>query len=356
MDDPVDQMSERVFQMVLGGLETLSVALGDRLGLYRALDGRELSSEQLAAEAGADERWVREWLEQQAVMGFLTAREYDGVRAFGLAPGTAETLARPEALTTLAPLARMTAAAAAQLDGIEAGARSGAGLPWPAYGAEMREAQAAINKPALLELLAATWLPAALPDLHTRLRSGEALRLADIGCGGGWSAIGLARAYPSLRVDGYDVDPETVSLARANVSAHGLEDRVSIVDTDLAERTGDTTYDAALAVECIHDMPDPVGVMAGVRRLLAPGAPLLVVDERVADAFAADGDDVERLMYAYSTLICLPDSMSTPGSVRTGTVMRTSTLERYAREAGFSRVTVADVEHDVFRFYVVHTD
>jgi len=215
---------------VLGGLEVLSIALGDRLGLYRALAQEPGSPDELAERLRLSPRWTREWLEQHAVAGYL---EVVGDR-FSLAPGVAETLARPDALTTLAPLSRIVAATGLQLDEIEAAARTGLGHPWGSYGHEMRDGQAMINKPALLHDLPLAWLPAALPEVCERLASGESLRAADIGCGGAWSAIGLARHFPTLRVDGYDVDPASVALAHHNVEAQGLGDRVSILDTDLS--------------------------------------------------------------------------------------------------------------------------
>jgi methylase of polypeptide subunit release factors len=351
MADPVAAMADRVLETVLGGLECLSIALGDRLGLYRALAAAPGTAADVATRLHLSERWTREWLEQHAVIGYLV--EDDG--AFSLAPGVAETLAQPEAPTTMAPLARIIAAAGLQLDEIEAAARTGRGHPWSSFGREMRDGQAMINKPALLHDLPTAWLLAALPHIVGRLADGARLTGADIGCGGAWSSIGLARIYPSLTMHGYDVDAATVLLAERNVAAADLADRVTIRDWDLARHPPDTAYDFALAVECIHDMPDPVGVLAGVRSALAPGASLLVIDEKVADSFTAPGDIIERLMYGHSTLVCLIDSMSTPGSVATGTVMRSSTMTAYAEAAGFTRTRIADVEHEVFRFYVLET-
>jgi hypothetical protein len=97
-------------------------------------------------------------------------------------------------------------------------------------------------------------------------------------------------------------------------------------------------------------MSRPVDVLRACRQLLAPGGSVLVVDERVADAFVAPGDQVERLMYGFSVLCCLPAGMADQPSAATGTVMRTATLERYAAEAGFG-TEVLPVANDLFRFY-----
>jgi hypothetical protein len=95
----------------------------------------------------------------------------------------------------------------------------------------------------------------------------------------------------------------------------------------------------------------PVEVLAAVRGMLAPGGALLVVDERVAEQFTAPGDEIERLMYGYSVMFCLPNGLAEQPSAGTGTVMRPSTLQAYAKEAGWASVTVLPVEHEVFRLY-----
>lgn len=113
--------------------------------------------------------------------------------------------------------------------------------------------------------------------------------------------------------------------------------------------TGDA--DLVMAIEMLHDVPDPVGILATMRALRAAGGTVLVVDERVADSFTAPGDEMERFMYAASVLHCLPVGMVEEGSAATGTVIRTSTVRDYATCAGFAAVEVLPVEHDQFRLY-----
>jgi hypothetical protein len=103
--------------------------------------------------------------------------------------------------------------------------------------------------------------------------------------------------------------------------------------------------------EAVHDLSQPVAVLAAARRLLAPGGTMVVMDERVADQFTAPGDDIERFMYGFSVLVCLPNSMAETPSVGTGTAMRPETLRRYALDAGFGTVAVLPIEHGSFRFY-----
>ena len=175
--------------------------------------------------------------------------------------------------------------------------------------------------------------------------------MADIGCGDGWSSIGIALSYPEVTIEGFDVDKASVDVAREHAEEYALTDRVVFHALDAAEAPGAGEFQLVTAFECVHDMPDPVAVLAGARRLLADGGSMIVMDERVPEEFTGPGDPVEQLMYGISMLICLPDGMSHPPSVGTGTVMRPDVLRGYALEAGFTSVEVLPVEHEMFRFY-----
>ena len=113
----------------------------------------------------------------------------------------------------------------------------------------------------------------------------------------------------------------------------------------------DEPYDVVFAFECIHDLPDPVGVLASMRALAGDAGTVIVMDERVAETFTAPGDEIERLMYGYSVMCCLADCMAHQPSEGTGTVMRPETLRGYAVRAGFAGIEVLDVHDDFFRFY-----
>ncbi|HEX7164410.1 MAG TPA: class I SAM-dependent methyltransferase [Trebonia sp.] len=348
-------VASRLMAAALGTLDLLVIALGERLGYYRLLAERApLTAPSLAAVSRTAPRYAREWLEQQAVTGLievLDPAEEPDARRYRLRPGVAEVLADPDQLTYLAPLARQLAAAARQLPALTQAYRNGEGVPWAAYGADMRESQADMNRPGYLRLLTDDWL-SALPAVQRRLRAAPPARVADIGCGAGWSCIGLAQGYPMILVDGYDLDPASVELAQSNVADAGLADRVRIHQADITITPTDRgPYDLVTAFECLHDMPRPVPALAAMRRLAGPAGTVLVADMKAARQFNAPGDDVERLLYGFSLLICLPDSMSTPGSAATGTVLRPGTLRDYAIRAGYTRVDTLPVEHDLWRFY-----
>nr|MDQ3352553.1 class I SAM-dependent methyltransferase [Actinomycetota bacterium] len=145
-----------------------------------------------------------------------------------------------------------------------------------------------------------------------------------------------------------------IDTARANAEASGVSDRVTFhtVDAGAADGLGaDGGYDVVIALECIHDLSDPVGVLGTMRRLAGDKGVVLVMDEAVGHEFTGEDDVVERLMYGFSLVCCLPDGRSHTPSVATGTVMRPATLERYAVEAGFSGVDELPIDADLFRFY-----
>jgi len=338
-----EQFGERLFAAVLGAQFTQAAYLGDRLGWYRALaaDG-PLTPAELAARTATAERYAREWCEHQAVCGVLLAD--DG--RYTLPPGPAEVLTDELSTAFLMPLARMTVGFGRQVDALVAAYRSGGGVHWDDFGTDAREGQAAANRPLFLGPVAREYLPS-VPDVARVLDGGG--RVADIGCGYGWSAIGLALAHPGVTVDGYDLDAPSVEAARRNAVEAGVADRVRVHRVDAGTVTG--TYDLVVAFECIHDLPDPVGVLTAMRRLAGDRGVVVVMDERVAEEFTAPGDEVEQLMYGYSLMCCLPDGMAHAGSVGTGTVMRPDTLRRYAREAGFAGAEILPIEDAFFRFY-----
>jgi 2-polyprenyl-3-methyl-5-hydroxy-6-metoxy-1,4-benzoquinol methylase len=349
-----DAFAEELFEKIIGTMEVASVYLGDRLGLYRALaEGGPATSRELAERTDTHERYAREWLEQQAVMGILAVDE-DGTdgsdRRYVLPKGHDEVLLDQDSLSYLAPVARFTMGLVRPLPALVDAFRGGEGLPYADYGTDAREGQADANRPMFVNLLGSEWLPS-VADVHERLMADPPARVADIGCGTGWSSISIARAYPNARVDGFDLDEPSVELARKNAEDAGVADRVTFQVRDASDPTLEGRYDLATAFECIHDMGRPVEALGAMRRLVGEGGAVIVADERVPDSFRAPGDDIDRLMYGWSVLFCLPTGMADEPSVGTGTVMRQRTLRRYADEAGFRGVEVLPIENDLWRFY-----
>jgi len=353
---PIDEEALGAFaDAVFGaGLQTIEVTLmhlGRRLGLYEALRGRPSTAGELAAAAGIDERYAREWLEQQAMAGTITvddAAAAPGARRFTLPEEHAIVLLDEEHPAYAGALADAFTPIARTFEALLGAFRSGAGVPFADY--HLHDMQAGFTRPMFANELVSSWLPA-LTDVHARLEAGDALRIADIGCGEGWAAIYLAEAYPNVRVDGFDLDDASIAAARKNASERGVADRVHFEVQDITSDVP-SVYDLVLAVEVIHDLADPVDVLSAMDRISRPDGTVLIVDENAAETFVPDPDDpIQRLLYGFSVLHCLPAGRTHEHSAATGTVMRPDTFTGYATAAGFQSVTVLPVEHPFFRFY-----
>ncbi len=347
-----EDLAERVFEAALGTFDVFAIYVGDRLSYYKILGERgPMTTHELAEIAGTEERYTREWLEQQAVSGFVVVAEMsdDGRhRRFALPDEYAPVLTDELSLSYLAPLARMIAAAGMKLSAVVDAHKNGGGVSWDDFGADMRESQADMNRPFFVNLLAQEWF-ASVPELANRLSSGA--RVADIGCGFGWSSISLAVGYDKVTVDGYDLDEPSVSCARIHAVEAGVDHRVAFHAIDAGDPSVQGDYDVVAAFECIHDMPDPVSTLTAMHRIAADDGIVIVMDEKVSEAFHPDADEIEQLMYGFSNFICLPDGMASLHSAGTGTVMRPDTLLTYAREAGFSDIEIMPIEAEMWRFY-----
>lgn len=347
-------LADRVFGAALEVADLTTMYLGERLGFYHALvELGEATPVELAEAAGTAGRYTREWLEQQAVTGILDVVD-TGVpetRRYSVPAGHDIALTDRDSLAYVAPIARQFLGMMTALPILTDAYRTGAGIPFEEYGDDLREGMGEANRVLYINLLAQEWIPA-LPDIDARLRdSDRPARVADIGCGTGWSTIALARGYPQARVDGFDLDDASIASAMTNAERAGVGDRVHFHVRDAADPALAGEYDFAFAIETIHDMANPVGALAAMRRMVGAGGTVLIGDERVAETFTAPGDPIERLMYAASVLHCLPVGLSEEPSAATGTVMRPSVLRRYAEEAGFREVEILPIENDVWRFY-----
>ena len=348
-----DALIERLFQATLGTWDLLAVYLGDKLGLYRALADGLLTSTELASGTGTHERYVREWLEQQATGGIVDVDDSDAAaadRRYRLPPGHAEALLDESSLDYIAPIAQLVVACTQPLDALLDAFRSGDGVPYARYGTDLHEGQAAFTRPMFDKLLGSEWLPA-ISDVDARLRAEPPARVADVACGEGFSSLAIARAYPKAIVDGLDLDEASIEAARTHLAGSGVEDRVTFLLRDAADPELAGRYDLVYIHEALHDMSYPVRVLSACRELLGSGGSVVIADERTADSYAAPADPMERLYYGFSVLHCLPVGMVGEGAAGTGTVMRSDTVRRYAEEAGFRGFEVLPVENDFYRFY-----
>jgi 2-polyprenyl-3-methyl-5-hydroxy-6-metoxy-1,4-benzoquinol methylase len=351
MDDPTEALADRLFRDALGALELFTVYLGERLGFYRTLQGNgPATSVELAARTGTAERYVREWLEHHAASGLLCVDDPAAgplQRRYRLPIAHVPVLADHDDVRFAAYRAIDIARAARPLPDLADAFRTGAApppLPWEPEG------RAADNRAVYLTYLGNEWLPA-VADIDRRLRAQPPARVADIACGMGWSSIAIAKAYPLVTVDGFDLDADAIADAGRNAAGQGVADRVSFSVADAAAPGLAGRFDLVTILEGFHDMARPVDVLRAVRAMLADGGSVLMIDENVADHFTAPAPDLERYHYGWSVVTCLPGAMGDPETAATGAVMRTATLRRYAEQAGFRTVDVLPIETPTWRFY-----
>ncbi|MEP6808149.1 MAG: class I SAM-dependent methyltransferase, partial [Chloroflexota bacterium] len=211
-----DALVGRLFEASLGMFDIMAVYLGDQLGLYRTLRDGAATSAELAGRAGIDERYAREWLEQQAATGILQVDDLaagPADRRFSLPRAYVEPLIDKESPNSIAPLARSIVASAKVLPQLMEAFRTGGGVAWADYGPDMIEAQGDFNRPWLVNSFGTGIIPA-IPAVHNRLVSDRPVRVADVACGVGWAAISIARAYPRVRIYGFDLDESSIALAQ----------------------------------------------------------------------------------------------------------------------------------------------
>ncbi|WP_305786241.1 class I SAM-dependent methyltransferase [Symbioplanes lichenis] len=346
-----DALADRLLTDTLGALELFSVFLGRELGLYEALAAGPCTPDGLARTAGIAPRYAREWLEQQAAAGLLETITSKDLRRYALPAAYRPVLLEPESPAHVAPLADLIAGIAGVLPRLPDAYRSGAGVPYRDYGPIFRRGQGGINRPMIAHELPG-WL-AAVPGLGARLTAPASPRIADVACGEGWSTVALARAFPGALLDAYDIDPDSVGVARSNAAAAGVASRVECHLADAAEKGAlGGPYDLILIVEALHDLARPVPLLEAARDALGPGGVIVVVDERVADRFRAPAGEVERLMYGWSVTHCLPAALAEQPSAGLGTVLRAPAVVALAEAAGLG-AEVLPLGNDFFRVYAL---
>jgi 2-polyprenyl-3-methyl-5-hydroxy-6-metoxy-1,4-benzoquinol methylase len=345
------ELNGRVFVAAVEAIELATVVLGDRLGLYRALAERgPQTADELATGTAIHPRYAREWLEQQAVAGYIAVDEEgdEETRRYALPPAHAPVLLDPDHPLYALPLAELIPMVGKVDDQLAEAFRGGTGVPYAAYG--IHDIQAGFTRPLFVNLLANEWVPG-IPGLHERFEADPPAKVIEIGCGEGVAAITLATAYPKIRVDGFDLDEASIAQARRNAADAGVADRVTFEVRDVTDQSLTGSYDAAFAFEMVHDLARPVDALRTLRRVGADDGFVIVVDELASEEFEAPGDELQRFLYAASVVHCLPVGMVEQPSAGTGTVIRPSTVRRYAQDAGFAEVEILPIEHEFWRFY-----
>jgi SAM-dependent methyltransferase len=341
----------RLFNATIETIEVATVYFGEKLGLYDALkETGPVTAPKLAEQLGLSERYVSEWLTQQAIAGIIDVEEGGDdatARRYSISPEHAVALTETTSPAYVGFVGSMFEAVGRVMPALLDGFKTGRGVPYSDYGPNGVGAQAAIVLPGYVNSLVSEWVPQ-IAELTEKLQAGA--KVAELACGAGVAAVELAKAFPSITIDGYDLDETSIAIARKNAAEAGVADRVTFRVADARDPKLTGSYDVVAVFEAIHDMGDPVPPLATLKRLLAPGGIAFVADEKVQDTFTAPGDETERFMAAASVVWCLPQGLA-DGPNAHGTMLRTPEFTAYAKQAGWSDVEVLPIEHMSWRFY-----
>ncbi len=316
-----------------GAMSVPTVRIGFRLGLFDALAQGPATAAELASRAGGlHQRYVREWALAQSANGYV---DYDpAADSFSLSPEQAMVFVNKDSPVYLAGAFELVAAMIESEAKVEECFRHGTGVRWGDHAGCLFCATGAFFRPGYVNNIVQGWIPA-LNGMEARLKSGA--KVADVGCGVGFSTLLMAEAYPESRFTGYDFHEPSIEEARRHAADHGLGERVKF-EVAAAKDIAETGYDLITMYDCLHDMGDPRGCATHMRRILAPGGSWMIVEPIAGDAPEQNFNPVGRLYYNASTMICVPTSLDQEVGEGLGAQAGEARLTQIVKEGGFASV------------------
>ena len=322
----------RVLQDVGATQSAALVVIGDQLGLYRAMAGSgPITPADLATRTGTSERYVREWLVNQAAGGYV---EYDSATgAFTLPEEQALVLAMPDSRAFLPGAFQMATALVRLGDTVAEAFRTGAGIASDAWEPAFREGMDRCARAKYETHLLRSWIPA-LPGMAERLEAGASA--ADVGCGGGAALILMARAFPRSRFLGFDTHAPSIARAQAAAAAAGLTGRLRFELASASTFPG-AGYDLITCFDTLHDLADPVGAARRVAETLAADGVWLIAEPPAGDRVEENLGPLGRLLSSTSALHCIPVSLA-QGGTGLGTLSGEAGIREIVRAGGLTRL------------------
>jgi len=346
--EKLKQLSFSVWNFKQGEMVATMIHLGDRLGLYRSMDGAgPMTAADLAGRTGLQERWLLEWLRGQAAARLVDSSDGE---VFELSPESAAVLADESSLSFAAGAFSSTMHPDT-LDKLAEAFKTGIGLSYEDLGP---------NAAHRTERMLGPWTRQALvPDLIPRLDGVEeklsaGALAADVGCGGGIAVATMAAAFPNSTFHGYDPSGHAISRCNDKVKEGGLENLETFVagGEDLPQ---EPTYDFIITFDCIHDMTHPAEVISSIRRALKPDGTWLIKDIRSSGNFRTNmKNPMLAMFYGFSVSACMSSALSKPGGAGLGTLgFSPDVAESMTREGGFTRFTLHDIDDPSNLYYEV---
>jgi len=317
-----------------GAFSVPTVRIGFRLGLFDTLHKKgPATSAELADRAGnLSERYVREWAFAQAANGFI---QYDPAsRRFGLSPEQAMVFAEKDSPVYMAAAFDVVAAMIEGEPKVEQAFRKGGGVRWGESAGCLFCAVGAFFRPTYVNSLVQDWIPS-LDGVEAKLKAGA--KVADIGCGVGFSTLLMAKTYPNSTFVGFDFHAESIAEARKHAAEHKAHTNVRF-ETSTAKTITESDFDLVTVFDCLHDMGDPRGCAAHVRRILKKDGTWMIVEPMAGNSPEENMNPVSRLYYNASTMICVPTSLEQEVGEGLGAQAGQAKLVEIVSGAGFSNV------------------
>jgi SAM-dependent methyltransferase len=343
-----DAFAGKVLAVLNHGAVAVMLSIGHRTGLFDTMAALPAAtSAEIAAAAGLNERYVREWLGAMATGGIVEYEE--ATKRYRLPPEHALSLTRSSPAGNMAVFAQYVAMFGATEEKILPHFREGGGLPYsafPRFHAVMAEDSGQSLLPALVEQV----LPLA-PGLRERLEDG--IDVLDVGCGRGRALMLMAERFPNSRFTGYDISGEAIGYARAHAEMKGLSNLRLLIE-DAASFDDAAAYDLVTTFDAVHDQARPDLLLRNIARALKPGGVYLMQDIDASSELARNLDHpLGPFLYTTWTLHCMTVSLAA-GGMGLGTVWGVETAERMLRETGFASVEIHRLPHDVQNAYYVN--
>jgi 2-polyprenyl-3-methyl-5-hydroxy-6-metoxy-1,4-benzoquinol methylase len=349
------EKSNQFMMKLVGDVGTALAAglllVGDRSGLFKAMAGAgALSADALAERAGVAPRYVEEWLAVMAGAGYV---EHDAAADTFVLPEEHALFLTDEASEYyLGGLFQGLPGLLAMTPRLVDAFRTGEGVSFAEFGAELPRSLEAMNRPVYESRLVRSWLPA-MPEVVARLQA--AGRALDVGCGTGVVPITLAKAFPSATIAGLDLDVRSIEIARGHSRDAGVEDRVAFLAEPVEALPIDPGWDFISTFDVIHDLPDPLGAMTRIRSALNDGGTYLMVEPKVADRLDKNVQNpFARMLYGISCLHCVPQSLA-QGGPGLGACWGEARAREMAEQAGFARFERLDIRSPVMAFYALRS-
>jgi ubiquinone/menaquinone biosynthesis C-methylase UbiE len=323
---------ERAVADMGAAIHAVLALIGDRLGLYKAMgDSQPVSSAQLAERTGLHERYVREWLNANAAGGYVTYEPQ--TKTYRLPPEQALAFAVEDSPVYLPGAFQILSACFHDTEKIEEAFRTGSGVGWHEHHHDLFHGTERFFRPNYNANLISSWIPS-LKGVEEQLRRGA--KVADVGCGLGASTILMAKAYPNSVFHGFDYHAASIELARQAAEKAGVADRIQF-EVAAAKSFPGENYDFITFFDCLHDMGDPVGAAAHVRKALKPEGTWMVVEPYAEDTPEANHNMIGRIFYSASTLLCVPASLAQEVGAAFGAQAGERTIRQAIEAGGFRR-------------------